>query len=155
MEKLLIKAMHGDLSPEESLRLLTGCREDTELSRRFVHLMQVKSMTELVRKEDDDFSAEMAPRLKRGKILRWVAGWAAVAALDQRDASLLRLSLRLSLHLHLHLYLCFRLCLSVCLSRRFRRRLRRRKIRRLDRRKIRRKTSREVRRFRRFRRFRK
>ena len=145
--------MHGDLSPEESLRLLTGCREDTELSRRFVHLMQVKSMTELVRKEDDDFSAEMAPRLKRGKILRWVAGWAAVAALDQRDASLLRLSLRLSLHLHLHLhlYLCFRLCLSVCLSRRFRRRLRRRKIRRLDRRKIRRKTSREVRRFRRFR----
>ena len=145
--------MHGDLSPEESLRLLTGCREDTELSRRFVRLMQVKSMTELVRKEDDDFSAEMAPRLKRGKILRWVAGWAAVAALDQRDASLLRLSLRLSLslHLHLHLYLCFRLCLSVCLSRRFRRRLRRRKIRRLDRRKIRRKTSREVRRFRRFR----
>ena len=145
--------MQGDLSPEESLRLLTGCREDTELSRRFVRLMQVKSMTELVRKDDDDFSAEMAPRLKRGKILRWVAGWAAVAALDQRDASLLRLSLRLSLHLHLHLhlYLCFRLCLSVCLSRRFRRRLRRRKIRRLDRRKIRRKTSREVRRFRRFR----
>ena len=143
--------MQGDLSPEESLRLLAGCREDTELSRRFVHLMQVKSMTELVRKEDDDFSAEMAPRLKRGKILRWVAGWAAVAALDQRDASLLRLSLRLSLslHLHLHLYLCFRLCLSVCLSRRFRRRLRRRKIRRLDRRKIRRKTSRELRRFRR------
>lgn len=149
--------MHGDLSPEESLRLLTGCREDTELSRRFVHLMQVKSMTELVRKEDDDFSAEMAPRLKRGKILRWVAGWAAVAALDQRDASLLRLSLRLSLHLHLHLhlYLCFRLCLSVCLSRRFRSRLRRRKIRRLDRRKFRRKASREVRRFRRFRRSRK
>ena len=143
--------MQGDLSPEESLRLLTGCREDTELSRRFVRLMQVKSMTELVRKDDDDFSAEMAPRLKRGKILRWVAGWAAVAALDQRDASLLRLSLRLSLHLHLHLhlYLCFRLCLSVCLSRRFRRRLRRRKIRRLDRRKFRRKASREVRRFRR------
>lgn len=149
--------MQGDLSPEESLRLLTGCREDTELSRRFVRLMQVKSMTELVRKDDDDFSAEMAPRLKRGKILRWVAGWAAVAALDQRDASLLRLSLRLSLHLHLHLhlYLCFRLCLSVCLSRRFRSRLRRRKIRRLDRRKFRRKASREVRRFRRFRRSRK
>ena len=135
------------------MRLLTGCREDTELSRRFVHLMQVKSMTELVRKEDDDFSAEMAPRLKRGKILRWVAGWAAVAALDQRDVSLLRLSLRLRLRLSLCLclFLCFRLCLSVCLSRRFRRRLRRRKIRRLDRRKIRRKTSREVRRFRRFR----
>jgi hypothetical protein len=106
-------------------------------------------MTELVRKDDDDFSAEMAPRLKRGKILRWVAGWAAVAALDQRDASLLRLSLRLRLSLCLRLYLCFRLCLSVCLSRRFRRRLRRRKIRRLDRRKFRRKASREVRRFRR------
>ena len=151
MEKLLTKAMRGDLSPEESLRLLTGCREDNELSRRFVHLMQVESMTKLARKDDDDFSAEMAPRLKRGKILRWVAGWAAVAALDQRDASLLRLSLRLRLSLCLRLYLCFRLCLSVCLSRRFRRRLRRRKIRRLDRRKTSRKTSREVRRFRRFR----
>ena len=145
--------MQGDLSPEESLRLLAGCREDTELSRRFVRLMQVESMTKLARKDDDDFSAEMAPRLKRGKILRWVAGWAAVAALDQRDASLLRLSLRLSLCLRL--YLCFRLCLSVCLSRRFRSRLRRRKIRRLDRRKLRRKASREVRRFRRFRRSRK
>ncbi len=94
--------MQGDLSPEESLRLLTGCREDNELSRRFVHLMQVESMTKLVRKDDDDFSAEMAPRLKRGKILRWVAGWAAVAALDQRDASLLRLSLRLRLCLRLY-----------------------------------------------------
>ena len=139
--------MQGDLSPEESVNLLAGCREDTELGRRFVRLMQVESIAGLVLEEDDegfaqevryrveaegddDFSAEMASRLKRGKILRWVVGWAAAAALDQRDASLLRLSLRRRLSLRLRLCLCFRLCLSVCLCPRFRRRLRRRELRR-------------------------
>lgn len=96
-EELLAKAVQGDLSPEESARLVEVCRADKELRRRLMRLMQVERLTGLALEEDDEvlsrefrfrveaegddeFSAEVVSRLKRNKILKWSVGWAAAAA---------------------------------------------------------------------------
>lgn len=98
MEELLAKAVQGDLSPEESESLMEACREDAELGRRLVRLMQVERLAGLALDEDgevfarefryrleadgdDEFSVEVGSRLKRRKVVKMVSGWMAAAAL--------------------------------------------------------------------------
>ena len=98
IEELLAKAMQGDLSPDGAEALLEACRSDEELRRRFVRLMQIERMAGLAleddgdvfvrefryraeAKRDDEFSAEVASRLRRRSVLKWCAGWSAVAAI--------------------------------------------------------------------------
>ncbi|MEN8772972.1 MAG: LamG-like jellyroll fold domain-containing protein [Akkermansiaceae bacterium] len=95
-ENLLAKAVLGDLSPEESDSLLEACRGNVELRRRLMRLLQVERMVGLALERDDDvfirefcfragakdddvFSAVVASRLKKNRMLKLVAGWSVAA----------------------------------------------------------------------------
>ncbi len=95
LEKLLAKAVEGDLRRKESEVLLARCRENPELRNRLVRLLRVERLMGVaiedgeaflrefqfrMRTEDAGFASRVAERLKRGKVVKALAAWSAVAA---------------------------------------------------------------------------
>lgn len=97
LEKLLAKAVQGDLSPKETNGLVELCQADDALRQRLVRLMQIERLTGLALDEDgDEFSREFRYRLeaegdeafttgvvselKRGKFVKWISTVSALAA---------------------------------------------------------------------------
>ncbi|YCM46076.1 LamG-like jellyroll fold domain-containing protein [Verrucomicrobiaceae bacterium 227] len=101
IEELLAKAVTGKLLPKEAEVLLAACREDSALQERLVRLVRAERLMALAASDDGElfarearcrietsqgadaleFSAEVAGRLRRLRVTRWVSGIAAAAVL--------------------------------------------------------------------------